>query len=397
MQVDALLRLDWKEHVPDQDGQLAGNDLENLRRIIGMSFDMNPQDQKILKDKCQGFFTHLKSMRDYVKAMRISAPIFNFGNKNIRFSDMHENVHGFVIEALLSEYPIDSSYFKLITSEEFNNLAEHLYPTGLKEADPQKAVATLVKLGIPSIETLSFEEALTLLKRDEFKQSDNEYKVRFLTKTLEIIKGLNPRNRNDFKIIIDFSQAIDVTPILGSEIRNLNESDNHLANLYAHVYAQIIPTSTHDTEDLNILKSILLAILNFINVSIPYWIEVDRKFLFAALRHVPNLLVKAPENPPEEFWNWISSLTNLESIIMPKSTTWEQFNLLPASVKAIDISHCIHLDGRIIPHLEKLKVERLYLTTPADENVETTKDSFSKEELARLKSKIKLVYDGTNI
>ena len=401
MQVDALLGLNWNNHIPDPQGRQNGKDLENLQRIILKKDELDPRQIDLLKGKCKNYIEHLQNGYEYVKALRICGALLNLKNESISFSDDEEHVQGYILTALEKDYPGLSikANLKKITSDEFNNLIEYLYPNQLSsQVDKEKATKSMQTLGILpeeeiGVDSLTTSEIILMLKSSDSLKP--KLHVALLNKAIQIINGLNPNDRKDFITVVEFSKVISIDSLAGKNADDVTDVDRSLFDLNTQIKHKIIPNQSNDAQELNLFKMLVVTIFNFLNISIPHWIEVDRKFLYDVLKEVPGLYLNIPENPPDAYWEWISQLKNLEGIKLPKSTTLDQFKKLPPSFKALDISHCNNLNSNILPFLQSIKIERLFLTTPSENNVKTIKDNFTKEQFNQLKEHVKFVYDGT--
>ena len=379
-----MLRLDWKNHIPDPEGRLNGKDLENLQNIILHKDEMNEGQLALLKGKCNNFIESLKSGSEYVQALRICGSVLNLKNTSIEFSDEVALVHGFLLTALEKDYPDSDIKSKLskITSDDFHNLVEYLYPSRNANVDRENAIKSMHTLDISNeenlleidkIDTLSTPEIIMMLKAQNLRNHKPELHTALIKKAKTIIESLNPKNRKDFKTAIEFSKALD------------EELDKELR-------FKFFSEAFHQAKDLGLFKGIVKALFSFFRISIPYWIEVDRAFLYETLKDVPSLHLPVPENPPESFWTWVNTLTNLKTIDLPKSCTIEQFHKLPLSIEGIIMNKCIHLDDTILDHLLKMALKRIILTAPPDtEYSGSIVDNFTKAGLQRIKNKAEIL------
>lgn len=370
MQINSLLGINWKNHIPNSQGRLEGNDLDNLKEILNRRNEFSEVELAQLKGKCINFTESLKSGLEYLKAMQICEPILGSTEKRIAFKDGEENVPGFILSALKKDHPkIDfESELKHITQDEFENMLDAHYSKNelinLKESNE-----SLLML---SVSTLSTNELIAHLGNPAL--ADNKLlRSRLLEKAKFVVDGLDYKNRKDFRTAVELSKVVE----------------GDIANELRYT---IFQEEFYNAKDLGLIKGLIKGFLDFFRIALPYWIEVDRKFLYEILREVPSLHISVPENPPDGFWNWINSLTNLKSIELPKSCTTDQFNMLPLTLEGIAMNKCLHIDDTILDHLEKMPLKRVLLSSAPDTQYSgSIENQFTKEGLKRVQNKAQIL------
>lgn len=83
-----IARIDWGAHVPNSRGQLAGNDIENLKFII-QRIESTGKDKNEILSKCWKYISSLDSVEDIVAATKTILGNYRgtFPNEKVKFAD----------------------------------------------------------------------------------------------------------------------------------------------------------------------------------------------------------------------------------------------------------------------------------------------------------------------
>ena len=179
---------------------------------------------------------------------------------------------------------------------------------------------------------------------------------------LEIIKSLNPKNRDDLVVAVNIQNYL-----------TKNENKRYEATLQ-----RLFNRELDEARDLSFWEKIVGALVTFFGLAFNEWVRVDKAFLLTTLNQLNVLDIELRAESTKELWPFIVQHKGLRSLDLsdihdlPDALILE----LPLTLEHLNLRKNKLITNKIIAHIEKM---------PNLKSINVSKTMLSWQDKVRLK------------